>query len=65
MDVEEKQANPEPSLAQQADEKQMDQSRYIIKDESVKKRNRNMFGDIMGHLKKAKATLESEKGKVG
>lgn len=42
----------------------MSRSQFIVKDEEIKKRNRNLFGDLMGHLKRAKASLESEKEKV-
>ena len=40
-------------------------SHYIAKGEAGVKRNRNMFGNIMGYLMKAKETLDSEKPKVG
>lgn len=43
---------------------QLTRSHYIINDESVKKRNKNMFGGIMSYLKKAKTTLENDEGKV-
>jgi hypothetical protein len=39
-------------------------SHYIINDESVKKRNKNMFGGIMSYLKKAKTTLEKDESTV-
>jgi hypothetical protein len=32
----------------------------IIKDEEVNKRNRNMFGNLMGYLKRAKENLETQ-----
>lgn len=33
----------------------------VIKDEEVKRRDRVMFGNLLGHLKKAKTVLETQK----
>lgn len=42
----------------------MEQSQYIVKDEAVQKRNRNLFGMILGDLRKAKQTLEKDQEKL-
>lgn len=55
---------PTTQASQDDKAKGLDQSHYIIDDEEVKRRNRNLFGGIMGYLKKAKTTLESEESKL-